>query len=185
MVILLTRARELFFTALPMLTWAAAGALLGCVLMLVVVARKQRFAGLVAVLPVCAVVTIASVQFGALSGHRPEPVEEMAALVREHRTADEPLAAHHVFVRNLIFYTGVHQEDLFDDQHAAAFMRSTERVLMIVADADLPRLEEASGVRMTRLGEVRYFNTANVKARSLLLPQAARDIQRVLLVTNR
>ena len=185
MAVLLARARELFITAIPMLTWMAVGALIGCVVILIVVVRRQRFADLVVVLPACAVVTLMSVQFGALAGERPEAVEQMAALVREHRTADEPLAVHHVFVRNLIFYTGLKQEDLFDDQHAAAFMRRPERVLMVITAQELTRLEGAVGVKMTPLAEVRYFNTANVKIRSLLLPDPDRDIQRVLLVTNR
>jgi hypothetical protein len=109
----------------------------------------------------------------------------MAALVRANRRAHEPIGVHHVFVRNLIFYTGLQQDDLFSDDRATAFMRSPDRVLMVVRDTDLPRLEAAAGVTMTELGAVRYFNTANVKLRSLVFPDPERDIQRVLLVTNR
>ena len=53
-----------------------------------------------------------------------------------------------------------------------------------MSDSDLRRLETAAGIRMRELGAVRYFNTANLKFRSLVLPDPERDIQRVLLVTN-
>jgi hypothetical protein len=137
------------------------------------------------VLPVVAALILLAIQFGALAGHRPEPVEAMAALVRTHHTGGEAVGVHHVFVRNLIFYTHVRTEDLFNDDRATAFMRSAERVLMVVRDEDLARLQTVAGVTMTTLGEVRYFNTANIKLRSLVAPDPARDIQRILLVTNR
>jgi hypothetical protein len=49
-------------------------------------------------------VLVLCVQFGALSGIRPEPVEEMAALVATHRTQDEPVGEYQAFVRNMVFY---------------------------------------------------------------------------------
>lgn len=183
--VVLARARELFVTAVPALTWIAAGALLGCAAALAAAGRRREFAGLTRMLPVCAALTLLAVQFGALSGRRPEPVEEMAALIRANRHEGERIGAHHVFVRNLIFYTGLPQENLHSDELAAAFMRSPERVLLVARETDLARLETAAGLTMTRLGEVRYFNTANVKGRSLLLPDPAQEVPRVLLVANR
>ncbi len=183
--LVLARAGDLLLSAVPGVIWVAVGALAGCAAALFVVAWQQWLERLPSVLPVCAVITLLAVQFGALAGRRPEPVEEMAALVHTHRSGDESIGAHHVFVRNLIFYTGLSQQDLYSDDRATTFMRSPDRVLMVVRDTDLARLEAASGVRMTRLGEVRYFNTANVKLRSLRMPDPDRDIARVLLVTNR
>ncbi|MGH9346679.1 MAG: ArnT family glycosyltransferase [Vicinamibacterales bacterium] len=183
--LLLVRARELFVPAIPAMTWIAAGALIACAAALATLAHGRRLERLPIVLPVCAAVTFTAVQFGALSGRRPEPVEEMAALVRTHRGGGEAIGAYHEFVRNLVFYTGAPQQDLFTDERAVTFMRSPGRVLMVVRDTDLPRLETASGVTMTRLGAVRYFNTANVKLRVLLVPDPGRDVERVLLVTNR
>jgi 4-amino-4-deoxy-L-arabinose transferase-like glycosyltransferase len=185
MALILVRARELFLTAIPQLTWAAAGTLIATGAFLFVIARSSRWHRLPAVLPVIAALILLAIQFGALAGHRPEAVEQMAALVRTHRIGEEAVGVHHVFVRNLIFYTHAKQQDLFSDERATAFMRSPERVLMVVRDADLERLQGVAGVRMTTLGEVRYFNTANIKFRSLLLPDLERDVQRVLLVTNR
>ena len=183
--VFLVRARALFITAVPEFTWAAAVALIACALMLISVASRHQFAALPVRLALCGAITLVSIQFGALAGRRPEPVEEMAALVRQHRTAAEPIGVHHVFVRNLIFYTGAAQEDLYADDRTTEFMRSPERVLMVVNERDLERLETAAGLSMIRLGEVRYFNTANIKFRSLVMPDPEEDIQRVLLVSNR
>jgi 4-amino-4-deoxy-L-arabinose transferase-like glycosyltransferase len=185
MALILIRARELFITAIPQVTWAAAGVLLAAGAVLFVIARSSRWHRLPAVLPVTAALILLAIQFGALAGYRPEPVEQMAALVRTHRTAGEAIGVHHVFVRNLIFYTHAGQKDLFSDERATAFMQSPERVLMVVRDADLERLQALAGVRMTELGAVRYFNTANIKFRSLIAPDLSRDVHRVLLVTNR
>jgi 4-amino-4-deoxy-L-arabinose transferase-like glycosyltransferase len=183
--LVLVQTRELLVSAIPALTWMALGALLTCATVLVVTARRGQLAHLPVLLPVCAAITLLAIQSGTLSGRRPEPVEDMASLVRANRRADEPIGVHHVFVRNLIFYTGLQQDDLFSDERATAFMRSPNRVLMVVRDTDLRRLEAVAGVTMTELGGIRYFNTANVKFRSLIFPDPDRDIQRVLLVTNR
>ena len=183
--LVLARARELFTTAIPAFTWAATLALTACAAVLFGLARRIQLRRIPVVVSLCAAVTLVSIHFGALAGMRPEPVEEMAALVRAHRHAAEAVGARHVFVRNLVFYTGVRQEDLFTDDRAVAFMRAPGRVLMVVRESELRRLEAASGVTMTRLGSVRYFNTANVKLPALFLPDPERDVQRVLLVTNR
>ena len=183
--VLLVQGRGLFITAIPALMWPAAAALAVCSGVLAVTARPRRLPSLPVMMPVCAAVTLVAIQFGALGGRRPEPVEQMAALVRQHRAGGEPVGEHHVFVRNLIFYTGFPQHELFTVEEAAAFMRSPGRVLMIARDTDLPRLETVAGAPMIRLGEVRYINTANLKLPQLLAPLPAQDVQRVLLVANR
>jgi hypothetical protein len=90
-----------------------------------------------------------------------------------------------VFVRNLVFYLGFRQEHLSTEERAAEFMRSSGRVLMVVRETDLPQLERRAGVRMQRLGAVRYFNSANVKLRMFIAPSPDEDVPRVLLVANR
>ena len=124
-------------------------------------------------------------QFGALAGTRPEPVEQMAALVRTSRASGEPVGTYQVFVRNLVFYTRFKQVDLFDERRALDFLQSPDRVLLVVRAADLPRLEAISAVTARTLGQVQYFNTANLRLRTLLAPTPAQDIETVLLVTNR
>ena len=183
--ILLVRARELFITAYPALTWMAVGILLASALALAAVVRKRAWERLPIVLAISAALTLLGMQFGALAGVRPEPVEQMAALVATHRTAQESVGEYQVFVRNLIFYAGFSQTELYGEDQAVKFMTSAERVLMVVRDIDLPRLEMLAGVPMRRLGEVKYVNTANLKLRQLLRPMPDDDVQTVLLVTNR
>ena len=46
----------------------------------------------------------------------------MAALVLQHRTASEPVVTFRIFVRNLIFYTHVQQDDLETESEVVAFL---------------------------------------------------------------
>ncbi len=131
------------------------------------------------------VALLLTVQFGALAGVRPEPVEEMAALVRANRAAAERVGEYKVFVRNLVFYAGFKQEDLFNEAMALEFLKSPDRVLLVVRAADLPRLESIAGAPLLTLGSVRYVDTANIKLRTLLAPLPQQDIDTVLLVANR
>jgi hypothetical protein len=126
-----------------------------------------------------------AVQFGALAGVRPEPVEEMAALVRTHAGAGEPVGTYQVFVRNLVFYTRAKTIDFFDEGRALDFLTSPTRSLLVVRAVDLPRLEAIAGMTTRRLGEVRYLNTANIRLRTLLAPIPEQDLETVLLVANR
>jgi 4-amino-4-deoxy-L-arabinose transferase-like glycosyltransferase len=182
---LLVRARDLFITAYPALTWMGVGVLFASAAVLAAVARLQAWERLPVVLATCAALALLATQFGAFAGVRPEPVERMAALVAQHRTALESVGEYQVFVRNLIFYSRFSQTELFAEDQAVHFMRSPERVLMVVRDIDLPHLEMLSGVAMRRLGQVRYVNTANLKLRQLLQPMPEDDVQTVLLVANR
>ncbi len=90
-----------------------------------------------------------------------------------------------MFVRNLVFYTRFKQVELFDDGRALDFMKSAERVLLVVGRTDLQRLETISGVKMRPLGAVQYLDTSNIRLRTLLFPMPAQDLETVFLVTNR
>ena len=133
----------------------------------------------------CAVALLLAMQFGALSGIRPEPVEQMASLVTEHRDVGQPVGEYQVFVRNLVFYTRFRQEELFDEARALDFLKSQEPVLLVVNAVDLPRLTAISGVTMRTLGQVQYLDTADIRLRTLLSPIPQQDLKTVLLVTNR
>ena len=90
-----------------------------------------------------------------------------------------------MFSRNLGFYTGLPRMELFDPEQAAHFLRSPERVLLVVRSADLLAVEAASGMTVKKLGEARYLNTANVRLRTVLSPDPTKEIEMVSLVTNR
>jgi 4-amino-4-deoxy-L-arabinose transferase-like glycosyltransferase len=183
--LLLWRARPLFISAYPLLSLTAVAAIGGAGVLFAALAAARRWHLLPAVGSGCAVALLLSVQFGALAGIRPEPVEQMAALVAAQRRGGERVGEYQVFVRNLVFYAGFAQEELYDEERALGFVKSSERVLLVISEADLPRLESVAGVALKRLGEVRYLNTANLKFRTLVWPLPDQDLETVLLVTNR
>ena len=183
--ILLYRARPILIASDPLLTSIGIALFAASAVALAWVAASRRWRRLPGTATICAAVLLLSMQFGALSGTRPEPVEQMADLVRASRASSEPIGTYRVFVRNLVFYTGVKQVDLFGEGRVLDFLQSSDRVLLVVRAADLSRLEVISGVTTRTLGEVRYLNTANVRLRTLLAPIPAQDLETVLLVTNR
>ena len=183
--VLLWRARPLFVNAYPALSLAAVIVMAGAGLVLAGTAVTRRWHLLPAVAAGCAAALLLSAQFGALVGVRPEPVEQMAALVAAQRTQAEPVGEYQVFVRNLVFYAGFAQEELYDEERALNFVQSPQRVLLVIRETDLPRLESVAGVSLRRLGQVRYLNTANLKLRTLVWPLPDQDLETVLLVTNR
>ena len=182
---LLWRARPLFLTVAPAMTSAAAAAIVASGLALAFVAATRRWRALPMTMAASAVVLLLSVQFGALAGIRPEPVERMAALVLANRPFGDPVGSYRVFVRNLVFYARFRQVELFDEARAVEFLKSPYRVLLVVGAADLPRLESLTGVKTTTIGSVDYLDTASIRLGTLLWPNPAEDVERVLLVTNR
>jgi hypothetical protein len=108
----------------------------------------------------------------------------MAALVGQHRTEHQTIGTYRVFVRNLIFYTGVRQTDLSSEQHVVEFLSAPAPVLCVIAADELERIAGPLGLKTRVLGEVLYFNASAVKLRTLLDPDQERDLERVLLVTN-
>ncbi|HXE79340.1 MAG TPA: hypothetical protein VNK41_01190, partial [Vicinamibacterales bacterium] len=127
--------------------------------------------------------TLLGLQYG-LSPTGRDPVQAMASHVLEHRTGDEPLATFRVFVRNLIFYTHIQRDDLPNDEAVRAFLQRPERVLLVIAEDDLRRATGGT-IQVRNLAEVLYFNASAVKLRTLISPDPSRDLERVLLVTNR
>jgi len=182
--LLLYRARPLFVAAYPSLTTAGIVLTAGGALVLAWLAATRKWRLLPPVATTCAVAFLLTLQFGAIAGIRPEPVEQMATLIGANRSS-EPVGTYQVFVRNLAFYTGSAQRDLFNEELALDFLRSPQPVLLVVRSADLPRLEAISGVTTRRLGQVRYLNTANIRLRALLSPIPEQDVETVLLVSNR
>ena len=182
--LLLYRARALFVDAYPFLTTAGIILTVGSALVLAWLATTRKWRLLPPVATACAVAVLLTLQFSTIAGIRPEPVEQMAALIGANRSS-EPVGTYQVFVRNLAFYTGSAQRDLFNEELALDFLRSPQPVLLVVRATDLPRLESITGVTTRRLGQVRYLNTANIRLRALLSPIPEQDVEMVLLVSNR
>jgi 4-amino-4-deoxy-L-arabinose transferase-like glycosyltransferase len=183
--VLLYRAQPVFILVPPWLSTFAIGVIAATAVAIAGVAASRTWNRLPTVLTASAVVLLLSLQFGALAGIRPEPVEEMASLVHAQRTSNQPVGEYQVFVRNLVFYTRFAQQELFNETAALDFLKRPEPVLLVVNAADLPRLVSLSGVTTRTLGQVQYLDPANIRLRTLLNPMPEQDLKTVLLVTNR
>ena len=183
--VLLYRAQPLLINVQPAYTTVASSAiaLMGALVIITAVSGQWRSAPIVIAL--AAVVTLPAVQYGALSSGGDDTVRQMARLVQDHRTANEEIGTMGVFVRNLVFYSGIKTTDVITDEQARDFLSQANRALMVAPAETIDRLEQERGVKVTRLAELRYFNEAGIRVRTLLWPDPTRDLTRVVLISNR
>ena len=183
--VLLYRAQPLLINVQPAYTAVASSAiaLMGALVILTAVSGQWRSAPIVIAL--AAVVTLPAIQYGALSSGGDDTVRQMARLVQQHRTANEEIGTMGVFVRNLVFYSGIKTTDVITDEQARDFLAQANRALMVAPAETIDRLEQERGLKVTRLAELRYFNEAGIRVRTLLWPDSSRDLTRVVLVANR
>ena len=85
-------------------------------------------ARLPAAIAAAATATLVALHYTVYSGGGLEPVQRMARLFAASAEASRP-APTGSFVRNLVFYTGVKQNDLVDEAEALEFLRQPQRVL--------------------------------------------------------
>jgi 4-amino-4-deoxy-L-arabinose transferase-like glycosyltransferase len=183
--VLLIRAQPLLINVQPLYTTVAGAtvAILGVLVMLTAASSQWRSAP--AVLAIAAAITLPTIQYGALSSGGDDTVQQLARLVTQHRQGDEAVGTYGIFVRNLVFYSGLKTTDIIDDEQAANFLKRTERVLMVATAESVDRLEREQGLRLRRIAELPYFNEAGIRVRTLLWPEPSRDLARAVLVTNR
>ena len=170
------RARPLIVMVPAMFQLAAVSAIGAAALVALgrPLARRSRLVpGAIAV---AGALLLAGLQYGLSAAGR-DPVQDMAALVSQHRTNGQTIGTYRVFVRNLIFYTGVQQTDLPSEQHVVEFLRSPTPVLCVIGADELERIAGPLGLKTRVLGEVLYFNASAVKLRTLLDPDQARDLE--------
>ena len=182
---LLARAQPLFINAYAALTWAAVVGLVLAAVVLAAIAFRASWSKLPIALACASAMFLLAIEAGALAGRRPEAVEQMAALVRSNRQSNERVAEYRVFVRNLVFYLGFKQQELFDLSQARAYLQSDERVFLVALREDVSALQQSSPVPLRVLGEVRYANTANLRLRDVLAPDPEKNVDTVVLVANR
>jgi len=183
--ILLYRAQPLLINVQSIYTTIAASAIAVMGAMVIVVAMSGSWRSAPVVIALAAAVTLPAVQYGALSSGGDDTVRQMAKLVQQNRQADGEVGTIGVFVRNLVFYSGVKTVDLIGDEQIKNFLTQPKKALLVAPAAEIDRLEREHGVQLPRLAELRYFNEAGVRARTLLAPDPERDLTRVLLVANR
>lgn len=181
--VLVYRATPLVITVAPSLVTVSAGLILASGIGVAAASILLHSGHIPGAVAIASALTLLGLQYG-LSPTGRDPVQAMASHVLEHRTGDEPLATFRVFVRNLIFYTHIQRDDLPNDEAVRAFLQRPERVLLVIAEDDLRRATGGT-IQVRNLAEVLYFNASAVKLRTLISPDPSRDLERVLLVTNR
>ena len=185
MAVLLYRARILFVSAHPALTLSGIALVCTAAIALAFTAVSRAWRRLPAVMALSAAVLWLTLEFGAFAGKRPEAVEEIAALIHANRLGGEPIGEYNAFVRNLPFYTRIRQAPITDDTSAITFLKSSERVFLVLNRRDLDRLRTLSDVPLKTIGQVTYWNTAGVRLRTLFAPSPDQDLDTVVLVSNR
>lgn len=183
--VLLWRARPLLINVAPSFTMAAAGVIALAGLAVLVVGVSGAWRQTPVMLALAAAVTFPALQYGALSGTGEDTVQQVARAVVTERAADEEIGTYTVFVRNLVFYTHIRTVDLIDDDQLSAFLQGPTRVLVVAPAEAVDRMERDRKIPLRRLAEFRYFNEAGIRLRTLLQPDLARDITRVVLIANR
>jgi 4-amino-4-deoxy-L-arabinose transferase-like glycosyltransferase len=182
--LLLYRAIPIIVMIDPALVAAGAVAIVAAGTLVLVAATVARVRQLPLVVALAGALTLLGLQYGLSPAGR-DPVQDMAALVLQHRQGGERIATYRVFVRNLVFYTRLPQQDLTTDDEVRAALQSETSTLVVVGADELDRIVDGTGLAPRALGEVLYFNASAVKLRTLLSPDPARDLERILLVTNR
>jgi 4-amino-4-deoxy-L-arabinose transferase-like glycosyltransferase len=182
---LLYRARPLLINVSPAYSTGAAIAIgaAGLAVIIVAISRAWR-AGPVAI-AIAAAVTFPALQYGGLSSGGEDTVRQMASLVQSQRSNGEAVGTYGVFVRNLVFYSGVKTVDVITDQQAQDFMAQQGRTLIVAPAATIERLEREKGMTLHRIAELPYFNEAGIRLRTILWPDLSRDITTVVLASNR
>jgi 4-amino-4-deoxy-L-arabinose transferase-like glycosyltransferase len=126
-----------------------------------------------------------AVHFSIYSAEGIEPVQKMAASFERHWPGAQASGTYRVFVRNLVFYTGVKQTDLNSRDELREFLGRPGRVLAVATEEDLASIDSEHGLRPRRLEQVTYFNASGLRLRTLLHPDPSQDLETVWLVTNK
>jgi hypothetical protein len=178
----LQRLLPLFRNISSTLTFSVAIAIALAGLAVVVVSLTRFWRAAPGVLATASALSFALLPYGALSAPADSPVFEMARLVRQARRGDEAIGTYRVFVRNLVFYTGVRHTDLIHDEHIKDWLGKNPRALIVMPSAEADRLERDVGLHLQRLAEHTYFDDGSFRVRMLLEPDPVGDLQRVVLV---
>lgn len=178
---LLYRAHPLFLNISGAMTIAVAVVigLAGAAVVLVSATRVWRAAP--GALALSAAIAFAALPYGALSAPDLSTVRQMARLVRDARQTSEPIATYKVFVRNLVFYTGLERTDLIHDEHLIDWLGKHPSALIVLPSSDAARLERTNGLSLRRLAELPYFDDGSIRVSTLVWPDPERDVENVVL----
>jgi|SRR5579862_484606 len=124
------------------------------------------------------------VQFSVYAHGRPEPVELIAAAAA-HESNGSPICACGAFARNLNFYSHTRTVVGDPDSEIEQFLSGSSRVVAVIDQRTLRRIETKWDRRLPEIWEIAYLNVAALRLHDVLDPDPARVIQRVILVANR
>lgn len=178
---LLFRAQPLFLNVSALNTLVVAGIIAVAGLAVIVVSVTGAWRAAPGTLALATAMAFAAVPYGVLSAAQDSTVVQMADRVRDAYRPGDAIGTYEVFVRNLVFYTGLKHTDIIHDEHLADWLAQHERTLVVLQAVDADRLE-AGGLTMERLGELPYFNEGGIRVRMLLWPDPATDLDKVVLV---
>ena len=184
--ILMLRARPLLTAASP--DWSPVGPVVvvtaGALVVIWALAGSRRWSPTVVGAAAAAAVVV--FETAMLAPGRPEPVEVIARVVREHNGLS-PVCACGALARSLTFYTERKTYLAATDQGDASVLEFLTRDQRLFAAVDAPvlaRVEASLGRRFPRLAEVRYLS-GNVRQQpaTLLNPDPGL-VQHIILVTT-
>jgi 4-amino-4-deoxy-L-arabinose transferase-like glycosyltransferase len=148
----------------------------------ILVSLSGAWRGAPAMLVVAAAVTFAVLPFGALPPPEGAGVRQMAALVREAHRPGDAIATYKVFVRNLVFYTGIRHTNLIHDEHILDWLKKTPSALIVMPAVEAERLTREHALKLSPVAELPYFDDGGIRVRMLIAPDPARDLEHVVLV---
>lgn len=182
---LLYRAREVLINVDDTVTAVAAAivGLGGAGVLAVSASRGWRSIPLALV--VGAAAAFPALQFGVLASSGDDPVRRTAALIERARGDGAAVTAYRVFVRNLVFYTRFEHAEPHSDEQLRDFLVRQERVLAVLPADVADRVEREQRVPLKRLAELPYLSAGSIRVGTILSPDPERDIERVVLVSNR
>jgi 4-amino-4-deoxy-L-arabinose transferase-like glycosyltransferase len=178
---LLYRAQPLFLNVSSfntLLVAAVIGVAGGAVIVMGLSSAWRSAPGLLAF---ATAVAFAVLPYGVLAAAQDSTVVQMADRVRAAYRPGDAIGTYQVFVRNLVFYTGLKHTDIIHDEHLFDWLAAHERALVVLQDTDADRLE-AGGLPMQRLAALPYFNEGGIRVRMLLWPDPSTDLDTVVLV---
>jgi 4-amino-4-deoxy-L-arabinose transferase-like glycosyltransferase len=180
--VLLYRAQPLFVSVGRVNTLFAAAVIAAGGVAVIVVSLAGGWRSAPGVLALATAVSYAVLPYGVLAASRDSTVVQMAQHVRATLAGDDrALATYKVFVRNLVFYTGMKHQDIIHDEHLNDWLAKNPRALVVMSKDDANRLA-AGGLAMETVAALPYFNEGSLKVRTLLWPDPAIDLETVVLV---
>jgi 4-amino-4-deoxy-L-arabinose transferase-like glycosyltransferase len=177
---LLYRAQPLFINVSALNTMVVAGIVAVAGLAVVVVSLTGAWRSGPGMLAVAAAITFAALPYAALPSAADATVVQMAERVKAAYQG-ESIGTYKVFVRNLVFYTGLKHTDIINDGHLKDWLTKNPRALIVMSSTEADRLA-ADGLAMQRIAELPYFNDGVIKVRTLLWPDPVTDLETVVLV---